>query len=76
MNSNKQVFVTFIVLFKIGIMIIYLAQKAQIVFLLTKRVIILTKYSDFSNIFLKKLTIIIPKKNNINRHIIEVKKSK
>lgn len=45
---------------------IYLAKKAQIAFLLTKKVIILKKYFSFSDIFLKKKVLILPKITKLN----------
>lgn len=38
-------------------MLTYLAQKIQITLLLAKKIIILKKYSDFTNIFLNKLIV-------------------
>lgn len=34
------------------------------------------KYSDFSNIFSKKKTLILSDRTNLNKHAIEIKKSK
>ena len=42
-------------------MIIYSAQDAQIALLLAKKVTILTKYTDFANVFSKNLAKMLPK---------------
>lgn len=57
-------------------MSIYLAWKAQIAFLLTKKVIILTKYLDYTDIFSKKSASELPQWSNINWHAINLESSK
>ena len=46
-------------------MLIYLAQEAQIALLVVKIVKILIKYSDFSDVFLKKKTLNLSKITNL-----------
>ena len=47
-------------------MAIHPAKKAQIALLVTKEIKILTEYSDFSDIFLKKKALILPKVTKMN----------
>ena len=49
---------------------IYLAKKAQIVLLLVEKVTLLAKYFDFANVFLKKLSKVLPEQPKANKHII------
>ena len=51
---------------------IYPARKAQIALLVAKKVKIPTKYSDFSNVFLKKKASILPKVTELNQHTIKL----
>lgn len=53
LNKNIKIFVIYILSFGLSLILIYLAKKAQIVLLLTKKIIILNIYFDFINIFLK-----------------------
>ena len=52
----------------------YLSQKTQIAYLKINEVFteVLSKYNDFANIFLPKLTIELPKYTNINNHAIKL----
>ena len=52
------------------------ACKVKIALLLAKRVTILTKYSDFTNMFVKKSAKVLPNNTKINKHIIKIVKSK
>ena len=53
-------------------MAIYLAKKAQIALLVTKKVQILIKYLDFLDIFLKKKALILLKTIKSNQHAIKL----
>lgn len=57
-------------------MIIHPAREAQIALLLTEEVIVLDKYSDFADVFSKKSTTVLSKRNNINKHIIDLEEIK
>ena len=46
-----------------------------IVLLVSKKIKILTKYSDFSDVFLEKKALILPKTNKLNKYIIKLQKS-
>ena len=55
---------------------IYLAWKAQITFLIAKKITILIEYADFSNVFSKKLGKVLPKRINIFKYTIKLVYSK
>lgn len=55
---------------------IHLAQKAQIVVLITKKVTNVAEYKDFTNMFLKKLAKLLPKLISNNKQAIKLKNSK
>ena len=71
MDRNIEAFVVYMISFTLK-MTIYSAYKAQIALLITKKVIILAKYADFANIFLKKLAEVLPEQTNINKHAIKL----
>ena len=48
------------------------AREAQIALLVAEEVKILTKYSDFSDVFLEKKASILPKVTKLNQHAIEL----
>lgn len=53
-------------------MLIYLAREVQIGLLLTKKVTVATKYSDFSDVFSKKLAAELSERSDINKHSINL----
>ena len=55
---------------------IHTAWKAQIASLLIKKVTILAKYANFSDVFLKKSAKILPKNIEINKNAIKLKDDK
>lgn len=58
LNLDKKAFLVYIAFLSLGLKIfIYLTRKAQIALMLIEKVMILTKNSDFVNIFSKKLAI-------------------
>ena len=63
------VYVTFLLT-----MPIYPAQKAQIALLVAEEVKILTKYSDFSNVFLEEKALILPEVTELNQYAIKLQK--
>lgn len=59
-NKNVETFIVYIAFFSLEIkMIIYLAEKTQIISLGIEEVLknILTKYLNFKNMFIKQLTL-------------------
>ena len=52
--------------------IIHPARKVQIVLLVTEKINILTKYSDFSDVFSKKKASILPEVIKLNQHAIKL----
>lgn len=57
LNENVKIFVIYIAF----LLIIYLVRIVLIAFLLIKKIKILNKYSDYTNIFLKKKAVVLPK---------------
>lgn len=55
---------------------IYLAWKAQIILLFTKKIIILEVYSNFTNIFSKTSIIELLKHSDINEYVINLDTNK
>ena len=53
-------------------MAIHPSRKAQITLLVTKKVKIPTKYSDFSNVISEEKTLILPEVIELNQHAIEL----
>ena len=51
-------------------------RAALIVSLLNKKVKILDKYSDFTNVFLEKKTLVLPDCTELNQHTINLEKDK
>ena len=51
-------------------------KKAQIIFLLTKKVIIPDKYSNFANIFSEKKALVLPEQTKLNEHAIKLEGDK
>lgn len=68
---DKNVKILIIHMIFLIIIIIYPIKKAQIAFLLAKKIKILAKYLDFSNIFLKKNTLILLEIIKLNQHFIK-----
>ena len=56
----------------LNLILIYLAQKAEIVLLLTKKVKILIKYSNFLDIFSKEKVLILLKITGLNLYTIKL----
>ena len=59
------------IFFNLNLMLIYLAQEAQMVLLIIEKIQILSQYSNYSNIFLEEKTLILPKAINLNKYTIE-----
>ena len=62
----------YITSFSLNLIPIYPAQKAQIALLVTKKVKIPTKYSDFSDVFLKEKALILLKITKLNQYAIKL----
>ena len=54
LGENVETFVMHVTSLSFNLIPIYPAWKAQIILLVIKKVQILSKYSDFSNVFLEK----------------------
>ena len=57
-------------------MSIHLARKAQLALLLTKKVTVPVKYSDFADVFSKKSANVLPERTGVNEHAIELEEGK
>ena len=75
LNENIEAFIVYVAFFT-SKMIIYLAQKTQIALLLAEKVTIPEEYSDFANIFSKKLVGVLSECMGINKKVMELQKSK
>ena len=51
-------------------------RETQITSILTKKVKILDKYSDFANVFLEKKALILPERIDFNEHAIDLEGGK
>lgn len=54
LDKNIKPFIIYILFLNLGLILLYLFKKTQLILLLTKKVEILIEYLDFSNMFLKK----------------------
>lgn len=72
LDENTKAFLAHISDFP-GRMIIYLAKKIQIFFLLVDKLIILAEYLDFMNIYLKKLEKIFIQYIAVIKYVIMLK---
>ena len=73
MNKNIEAFMIYVSFLSLRFkIIIYPAQKAQILLLLAKKVIFPTDYLDIANLLLKKLAKVLPKQIGINKHVIKL----
>ena len=55
---------------------IYPDREAQIASLLTKEVKIPDEYSDFTDVFSEKKALVLPKRNELNEHAIDLEDGK
>ena len=55
---------------------LFLAKEAQIALLLAKKVTILAKFSDFTDIFLEKSANILQEQIGVNEHAIKLEEGK
>lgn len=72
MDENVKAFVIYITSLRIGLILIYLAKKAQIAFLIAEKLKILAKYLIFLDIFLEKKTLVLLELIKLNQHSIKL----
>ena len=72
LNKHIEAFIVHITF--LLLIAIYLAKKAQIASLVTKKMQIEAKYLDFLNIFLKKKTLVLLATIKLNQYIIKLQK--
>ena len=68
----NSIFIVYITIFSLDLILIYLVYKTQVIILLTKKTIIIIKYLDFINIFLKKLVTELAQYQNIKKYTINL----
>ena len=73
LDPKHENFVIHIVSFKLGI---YPDREAQIAFLFTKKVKIPDKYSDFTDVFSEKKSLVLPERTKFNEYAINLEDSK
>lgn len=80
LDANSEIFVVYVVALNIKStnIAIHLSPVAQIKLLKVNKVLItvFAKYSDYTNIFLLKLTMKLPEYTGINNHAIDLEKDK
>lgn len=77
LDLGKKLFIIYIASLNVSLKIlIYMAQKAQIVFLLAKKVIVLAEYLNFIDVFSKKVAVELFESFVINKHLINLKLDK
>ena len=75
LDENVEAFVVYVTSLSFNSILIHPAREAQIALLIAKEVKIPTKYSDFSDIFSEKNTLVLPEITNLNQHAIKLQKS-
>ena len=77
-NENVEAFVVHVTSISLSKpkMSIHPARKAQIASLIAKEVKILTKYSDFADVFSEKKALVLPERTDLNEHAIELEDGK
>ena len=60
----------------LSLKLIYIAKNSSIILMFTKKITVLAKYLDFTNIFSKKLATKVLKQLKINKYGIYFQKSK
>ena len=66
LDKNIEAFIIYVTSFNLNSILIHSVQKTYIALLFIKKVQISYKYSDFSDIFLKKNTLILLKATKLN----------
>ena len=77
LDKNIKTFVVHVNSLSLGLRItIHSTRKPQIAMLLAKKIIVLTKYLDLTNIFLEELGNFLLEQTKANEHAIKLKQSK
>ena len=74
LDENIKAFMMHVISLSLNSIAIHPARKAQIALLVTKKVKILTEYSDFLDVFLKEKSSILPEATEMNQYAIELQK--
>lgn len=75
LDKNVEAFVIYIIS-QFCLILIHLTRKTQIVLLLAKKIKILAKYLDFSNVFSEKKVLILLEKTKLNQYAIKMQHGK
>ena len=70
-DEKIKTFIVHVTSLKLNLMLIHQAQKDQIALLVIEKMQILSKYSDFLDVFSKKKASILLEAINLNQHAIE-----
>ena len=66
LDKNVETFVIYIISFKLNLILIHLAQNAQIAFVVVKEIKIPTKYLHFLDVFFRKNALILSEATKLN----------
>ena len=75
LNKNIKAFILHVTFFNLNLMTIHQVQEASIVLLVIKKVEILFKYSNYSDVFLEKKTLILLEITDVNQYVIKFQKN-
>ena len=75
LDEKSETFVVYVTFLNL-VSEIHPHKEAQIAFLLTKKVKIPNKYSDFTDVFSEEKTLVLPKHIKLNEHAINLEDSK
>ena len=70
LDEHIEAFIVYIT--SLAIMSLYLVRKTQMVLLVNKELQSPFKYSDFSDVFLEKKALVLPKTSNLNQYVIKL----
>lgn len=76
LDKNVEAFVVHVLSLNLGSILIYPANKSQIVLLFVEKIGILTEYSDFFDVFSEEKSLILQELTKLNQHVINLEESK
>lgn len=76
LDRNIEAFGINVIFLNFSSILIYPAKKAQTTYLITEKIKISTKYSDFLDVFLEKKTLMLLKLIKLNQHAIKLRDNK
>lgn len=72
LDKNIEIFVIHVIFFSLSLILIYLTKIIYIILLFIKKIKILVRYLDFSNVFSKKNALILLKIIKLNQYFIKL----